>query len=217
MSNNVLWLALYFEAPLLSFGGASKFDRRETLGFPTRSAVTGLIAAALGIDRGDRAGLARLAGLRFESVVFREQTGGMLEDYHTVGGGYRRGSANIPISADRKGCSTVVTSRYYFADGKYGAVLAGPDELLEEIGQALRDPVWGGWIGRKHCLPTTPVFQGIFPAEQEALAKLQTLAEGSELRIYEECPLETSGAMLYPDLPVDFSSREFRPRAVEER
>lgn len=45
----------------------------------------------------------------------------------------------------------------------------------------------------------------------------QTLAEGSELRIYEECPLETSGAMLYPDLPVDFSSREFRPRAVEER
>lgn len=216
MSSNEAWLALYFDAPLLSFGGECKFDRRETLSFPSRSAVTGLVAAALGVAHDDRPALARLAQLRLESVAFREKMGVLLEDYHTAGGGYPGNSADIPVSASRKS-HPVVTQRHYFADGKFGAVLAGPSGFLEEIGQALRDPVWGGWIGRKHCIPTTPVFQGIFPAEQEALAKLQTLAEGSELRIYEECPLETSGAMLYPDLPVDFSSREFRPRAVEER
>lgn len=54
MSSNEAWLALYFDAPLLSFGGECKFDRRETLSFPSRSAVTGLVAAALGVARDDR-------------------------------------------------------------------------------------------------------------------------------------------------------------------
>lgn len=217
MSNSEAWLALYFDAPLLSFGGECKFDRRETLGFPTRSSVTGIIAAALGIARNDRPALAKLAQLRFESIAFFKKMGVLLEDYHTVGGGYFKNRADIPISADQKNHGTAVTQRYYFADGKFGAILAGPSEFMEKIEHALCDPVWGGWIGRKHCIPTTPIFQGIFLCEQEALAKLQQLAEGSDLRIYEECPLGTSGAMLYSDLPIDFSSRDFHPRAVVER
>ena len=136
MSSNEAWLALYFDAPLLSFGGECKFDRRETLSFPSRSAVTGLIAAALGVARDDRPALARLAQLRLESVAFREKMGVLLEDYHTAGGGYPGNSADIPVSASRKS-HPVVTQRHYFADGKFGAVLAGPSGFLEEIGQAL--------------------------------------------------------------------------------
>lgn len=217
MSNSEAWLALYFDAPLLSFGGECKFDRRDTLGFPTRSAVTGLIAAALGIRRNDRANLARLAELQLLSVAFHGVPGTLFEDFHSVGGGYPKSSPDIPRSANRKACKTVITYRYYFADGKFGAVLGGPSGFLEEIGDALRNPVWGGWIGRKHCIPATPVFQGVFETEAEALEKLRSLSGGSGCRIWEECSPETYGATFYPDLPVDFSSREFRPRAVKER
>lgn len=217
MSNNRAYLALFFDAPLLSFGGECKFDRRETLGFPSRGAVTGLVAAALGIDRADRAGLGRLAELTMTSIVFQKAPGTLLGDYHTVGGGYPGSSRSIPITAEGKSRGTVLTDRRYLADGKFAAVLSGDSGFLEEIGQALNNPVWGGWIGRKHCIPATPVFQGVFGTEAEALEKLRSLADGSALRIWEECPPETTGAMLYSDTPVDFSSREFRPRAVVER
>ena len=95
-------------------------------------------------------------------------------------------------------------------------LLSGDAAFLEEIGTALRDPVWGGWIGRKHCIPATPVFQGIYPSEEEALAKLKSLAGNSALRIWQECSPEDPNATLYSDIPVDFARREFRRRAIME-
>ena len=81
------YLALYFDAPLQSWGYASKFDRRTSLAHPTRSGVIGLLCAACGIDRTDVEGLARLEnGLDMD--VYAYVLGSRLTDYHTVGGGY---------------------------------------------------------------------------------------------------------------------------------
>lgn len=218
MSGNRSFLALFFDAPLLSFGGESKFDRRDTLGFPSRGAVTGLVAAALGIDWRDRAGLARLAELAMVSIAFPDAPGTLLIDYHTVGGGYPKSSQrNVPISANVSSHKTAETFRAYLADGKFAAILSGDSAFLAEIGEALRNPVWGGWIGRKHCIPATPVFQGVFDTESDALEKLCSLAGDRMPRIWEESAPDTPGAMLYSDTPVDFSRREFRFRAVMER
>lgn len=218
MSGNRSYLALFFDAPLLSFGGESKFDRRDTLGFPSRGAVTGLVAAALGIDWCDRAGLARLAELAMVSIAFPGAPGTLLIDYHTVGGGYPKSSQrNVPISANVSSHKTAETFRAHLADGKFAAILSGDSAFLAEIGEALRNPIWGGWIGRKHCIPATPVFQGVFDTESDALERLCSLAGDQVPRIWEECAPDTPGAMLYPDTPMDFSRREFRFRAVMER
>lgn len=218
MSGNRSYLALFFDAPLLSFGGESKFDRRDTLGFPSRGAVTGLVAAALGIDWCDRAGLARLAELAMVSIAFPGAPGTLLIDYHTVGGGYPKSSLReIPVSAEGSSRKTVVTTRAHLVDGKFAAILSGDSAFLAEIGEALRNPVWGGWIGRKHCIPATPVFQGVFDTESAALERLCSLAGDRTPRIWEECAPDTPGAMLYSDTPVDFFRREFRLRAVMER
>ncbi|MDO5566399.1 MAG: CRISPR-associated protein Cas5, partial [Planctomycetia bacterium] len=64
-------LALYFDAPMQSYGVESKFDRRTSLAWPSRSAVTGIVGAALGIDRGDRAFLASFANLAMETFVLK--------------------------------------------------------------------------------------------------------------------------------------------------
>lgn len=43
------YVLLWLEAPLQSWGYESRFNRRETLGFPTRSGVLGLILCAMGV------------------------------------------------------------------------------------------------------------------------------------------------------------------------
>jgi len=42
------YLLLWFEAPLQSWGSDSKFGRRDTQTFPTKSGVLGLVCSALG-------------------------------------------------------------------------------------------------------------------------------------------------------------------------
>lgn len=52
MSNNIAWLALWLDAPLQSWGFESRFDRRHTAMFPTKSGVLGLVLAAMGVPKG---------------------------------------------------------------------------------------------------------------------------------------------------------------------
>lgn len=43
--------AILLDSPMQSWGCASRFRRRETEAFPTKSALLGLLAAASGIDK----------------------------------------------------------------------------------------------------------------------------------------------------------------------
>ena len=153
-------LALLLDGPMQSWGHSSRFERRTTALHPTRSGVFGLIAASLGIDKygpDEASQLARFAPLRVTTVTLprRNRRGGellirRLEDYHTVTG-IRRASGKVDDDA------TVQTYRHYLLDARFGVLIEGPLALLEEIAAALRDPKWGVWLGRKCCLPATPV------------------------------------------------------------
>jgi len=218
MSSNISYAALFFDAPMVSFGVDSKFDQRDTLTFPSRSVVTGLIAAAMGIPRGDSVRLGELAELAVVSIVFPNASGSIEEDFHTIGGGYP--DSTKPLSAEgQKKNNPIVTSRYYLTGSRSAAIVSGKSEQIARIASAMQDPVWGGWIGRKCCIPATPVFQGVFQTEEEALKQLRTLAgldDGERPRIFRECSPIDPEAALYPDVPVDFESREFAPRALKE-
>ena len=45
--------------------------------------------------------------------------------------------------------------------------------MLERVAEALRNPTWGIWFGRKNCIPAAPVCRGLFElcieAEKELL------------------------------------------------
>ena len=69
-------LLIRLAAPLQSWGSNSKFEIRTTEKMPTKSGVTGMLAAALGLKRD--ADLSELSGLRFGVRADRE------------GGGYHR-------------------------------------------------------------------------------------------------------------------------------
>ena len=213
-------LALYLDAPLQSWGYGSKFDRRTTLGYPTRSGILGVICAALGVDRSDIDGLRRLDSLTMTVLCFGG--GARLVDFHTVGGGYDRKTENQNIvqTAEGKIGSTVVTRRDYLQDARFGVMFGGKGELLEEIALALLDPRWGVWLGRKSCVAASPIYQGLFDSEDAAEEYLCDLDSPryrhSPPRKYSEAATFEDGTDTIMDRPLDFAARKFAPRRVTE-
>ncbi len=214
--NDKSYLALYFDAPLQSWGYASKFDRRTTLAYPTRSGVIGLLCAALGVERADTVGLKRLDALAIN--VYALRMGGRLTDYQTVGGGYdpkidaqkicRRASGGIG--------DTVQTWREYLEDARFGVVVSGSSELIGELADAVQNPVWGIWLGRKACIPAARVFEGVHSDESKALDVLLRAA-GKDLlmkRKVSEAESFDTGNDTLMDRPLDFAERRFAPRRI---
>lgn len=66
--------------PMQSWGSRSRFTRRETEAWPTKSGVIGIVAAALGVGRDES--LERFDGLRFGVRV--DQPGTIMSDYQTA-------------------------------------------------------------------------------------------------------------------------------------
>src|SRR5271166_6549630 len=114
------YLAMLLDAPLQSWGFASRFQRRNTGLHPTKSGVVGLICAAMGLAKGPPEGsvtLANLANLKMTSVVVprplpradaAELPVRRLVDYHTALDTRRASGA---LSKD-----AVVTRREYLLD-----------------------------------------------------------------------------------------------------
>lgn len=146
-------LLLRLAGPMQSWGTQSRFSVRDTGREPSKSGVIGLLCAALGRPR--EAPLTDLAALRLGVRVDRE--GALAVDYHTtdrsrhVGEGY---------GASRSNGSTpriVLSQRYYLADASFLVGLEGDGGLLRELDEALGDPVWPLFLGRKSFVPGEPV------------------------------------------------------------
>ena len=148
-----------------SWGCASKFDvRRDTAREPSKSGVLGLVAAALGIGRAEDARIRELAKLRFGVRV--DQEGQLLRDFHTA----RAQGIKNPS----------VTNRYYLSDAVFVAGLESDDaELLGHIAEALRNPVFPLYLGRRSCPPMGRSFLDIVPEPLEkALREYPCQAKG---------------------------------------
>ncbi len=175
-------LAFHLDAPMQSWGASSRFQYRETDPFPSKSAIIGLIAAALGIDKhalDEAEHLAPLAALHFTAIRLpKAHDVTRFTDFHTIGGGYdkKRSAADkmsIPRKASGAPFGTVITRRSYLTDAAFIVVLEGDSEaLLTQIQSALLDPVWGIWFGRKTCIPASPLSPVIALSLRGALSDL---------------------------------------------
>lgn len=171
--SNKTYLVLILDAPLQSWGSSSRFDNRTTGSFPTKSGVIGIIAAAMGIDKhspdeADR--IAPLAQSQLTTILLPKQVRDRtlplqsLEDFQTIGGGYDPVTQwqNMVRSADNKTRpNPVISRRHYLTDARFGIILEGEPACIQNIATALKNPVWGMWLGRKACIPALPVCTGI--------------------------------------------------------
>jgi len=140
MSDEKAYLALRLEGPLQSWGYDSQFDYRKTGLMPTKSGIAGLCCAAMGIPRGsgqERNFLQRFREVNMlaVSIPLRHPTKDKetlevrrLRDYHTVQG-TKKASGGIK--------ETHLTYRYYLQDAVFAVVLAGDQDLLDNMAKAI--------------------------------------------------------------------------------
>ncbi|HOI98543.1 MAG TPA: type I-E CRISPR-associated protein Cas5/CasD [Rectinema sp.] len=223
-----LFILLWFESPLQSWGYDSKFGRRDTLDFPTKSGVLGLVLCALGASGEQQKLLARFAGLRQTVISFRygdEKTAEpklpFLHDFQMIGSGYRENdewqTLLIPKKSDGSkpvGGGTKLTHRYYLQDAVFAVLLEVPADLVEQIAHALQHPAYDIYLGRKCCVPSEFVYQGSFDTlEATEAAALHKAMKQEGRKLYEEFRVidgdfEEGDSFTLTDVPVQFGKQK---------
>ena len=212
---------MLLDGPMQSWGASSRYSSRTTLPYPTRSGITGILCAAMGVPRSDRATLEALGGLGMEILtIAKAHPATRWVDYHTVGAAYdwdtHRGF--IPTKAEDGGPrGTVVTHREYLGDAAFGALLCGDPQLLSNCAAALADPQWGLWLGRKCCVPANMICQGRHSCRAAAIAHLEGRVGGQVVRMVREVDRFEDGTDTLLDLPHDFSNQDPSQRNTPRR
>lgn len=158
------YLLFRLYGPLASWGEIAVGESRHTATYPGKSALLGLLAAALGIPRDDKnRQLSLIEGYQFAVKVI--STGSLLRDYHTtqapdsVGNFvYRTRRDELVLGKERLG--TILSSREYRCDAlSLVAVRAldGAPFSLRELCDALLKPKFHLYLGRKSCPLAAPL------------------------------------------------------------
>lgn len=166
MSTDHIWLVLRLEAPLLAFGGVTIDQVGITRDFPAASMITGLLANALGWQRTEwQAHQALQDRLIFAVRRDRENPAGILIDMQNAKlEANERGWTTYGKPEGRAGASYNSPhrrQREYHADACVTVVLRlepaedSPD--LNKIAEALDRPARPIFLGRKTCLPSSPL------------------------------------------------------------
>lgn len=179
------FLVFQLQASLAAWGDVAVGEYRASRDAPGASALVGLLGAALGITRDDEAGHAALRdGCLF--AVGTVASGQLLRDYHT---------AQVPGRAQLKGrphytrrdelnlpkheLNTILSTRDYRQNAAWCvAVQAQPGAAhsLQALAQALREPRFVLYLGRKCCPPAAPLAPVVHEAESAHAALVAYLA-----------------------------------------
>lgn len=158
------YIVFQLHGPMASWGNIAVGEYRTTWPRPSRSALLGLVAAALGVPRSDETAQTRLRdGLAFAVAV--DAPGQPMRDYHTVqtpkvGKGFAPRSRSDELRSSKKG--TIQSYRDYYTDVFYRVVTwttstDAPSAL--ELCDGLLRPRFTLYLGRKSCplgLPLAP-------------------------------------------------------------
>lgn len=168
------YLLLVLEGPLLAFGGEMVDARGVIVDFPGTSLLTGLLANALGWRRSDRAALESLQGrLHYAARIDRE--GERITDFQTAQlaqsdqGWTTRGAPEGRAGGAGTYRAPHIRRRDYDADKRVTLALrlepAEEAPTLDDLAAALERPARPLFLGRKPCLPSRPVLEGIVEAD----------------------------------------------------
>lgn len=167
------FLCFRLHGALASWGDIAVGERRPSTPHPSRSAVLGLVAGALGIRRDDADAWTELD----RDIGFASRTdapGELLLDFHTAQGPdekllraqagaarkagalwHRPATRRAELAFGRQALSTMLSSRQYRVDAAWTVALwlrsDGARWSLEQLANALRRPHFVPYLGRKSC------------------------------------------------------------------
>ncbi len=174
------FLLITLAAPMASFGLEAGHKRRSSRERPTRSALLGLLSAALGIHRDDDENQRKLAET-VATAVRVDNPGWPLQDFHTAQ--YvptarlkKPNSRRAALARLKPADNPELTCRDYRMDVHYTAAYARHMETcpwsLEDMAKALRCPRFTLYLGRKSCPLSLPLYPRIIKAT-DILAALE--------------------------------------------
>lgn len=143
-------ILMKFKGPLQSYGTDSHFETRHTDDHPSKGAVLGLVAAALGIRREESEKLRKLCNLHM--VVRVDQVGQRNREFQIA--------AKYKKTGDHE--RNYVTYRYYLEDAVFLVALEGEDDLIKCIYEALKRPYFALFYGRRSCPVNYDFLIGLF-------------------------------------------------------
>jgi CRISPR system Cascade subunit CasD len=164
---------------MASWGDIAVGEFRPTFDRPSKSAVMGLIAAALGIRRCEEERQRELAQ-GYLMAIRIDSPGILLRDYHTVQvPPTSKGEKKYPfttrkdeLAVAKDELNTILSSRDYRCDTVYTICLWGrtafPPYSIETIKTHLDNPAFVLYLGRKSCPLSLPVHAQILNAENLA-------------------------------------------------
>lgn len=211
------FLVFGLNASLGAMGDLAGHERRGALSWPGRSAIIGLMGAALGIRRnGD---FTALDGLDIVVGVF--DAGAFLRDYHTVqtipSAAVKAPNARPEALRAASGrTNTSITLRDYRTGVLFGVAVRG--EGLEAVAAALNEPVFPLYLGRKSCSLSAPPGARIVMGEtpEAALRQLILPPWRPEARLHAVVVEDPYGEVVH-DQAIDRSRWHFAPRRVSLR
>ncbi|MCA9773628.1 MAG: type I-E CRISPR-associated protein Cas5/CasD [Myxococcales bacterium] len=185
------WLKLNLEAPLSAFGGVVVDGLGVTRDQPALSAITGLLANALGYDRTETGRLAALQSRLLLASAYRAGDGSRLTDFQTAKLAKNdRGWTRWGVEGREGGADTydspALTYRDYHADRPTICVVGLRDDGdpdLDALAAALDRPERPLFIGRKSCLPAGSINGGLLEAENAMAALRACVPGGGDWRV----------------------------------
>ncbi|WP_299139121.1 type I-E CRISPR-associated protein Cas5/CasD [uncultured Vibrio sp.] len=226
------YILMWLEGPLQSWGYDSRYGRRDTLSFPTKSGVLGMVCAALGAGGKQKDLLANLNHLDMQVLAFprKEKDAApslppFLQDFQMVGSGYDDTdpwqSLLVPKTGKGKkavGGGTKMTYRYYIQDMAYAVLLQVPVGMATTLAEALVAPVWDLCLGRKNCVPTEFIYQGTYDSDTEGEQRARNMADKKDRALAFQViqgACEGDEVLTFNDVPLQFGeNKRYRDRQV---
>jgi CRISPR system Cascade subunit CasD len=158
------YLMFRLYGPLAAWGSIAVGQERPSDAHPSKSALLGLLAAAMGIRRSEHERHQRLAAV-YGFAVHVNASGTLLRDYHTTQVPPERRHVKHYTRRDElraEALNTILSSRDYRCDALYTVALWVQDEAtrpytLDELAEGLRQPRFTLYLGRKSCPLALPL------------------------------------------------------------
>lgn len=158
------YLVFRLYGTMASWGEIAVGEDRHTANYPSKSAVIGLLGAALGVKRDDEEKQAQLQqGYALAVEVF--STGHLLRDYHTTQVPSSTGKFNYRTRRDeiilgKKQLGTILSSREYRTDAFALVAIRALETapyILKELQKHLLQPKFHLYLGRMSCPLAAPL------------------------------------------------------------
>jgi CRISPR system Cascade subunit CasD len=215
-------LVFQLHAPLAAMGGVAVGDRRSGFDRPGKSAVLGMLAAGLGIDREDEGAHTDLAsgfGLGLGEIA----AGRLLRDYHTAQTPPQRKGRRFATRREElatNDLATILSVREYRTDICYLVALWARGSSrweLAEFVEALSRPHFTLYFGRKACPLGLPLGPRVIEADDPRTAMRIYLSSrtSDQIDILRQLGLDRAPSVLALDL--DGANGDVNRLRVERR